>query len=335
MPALTLLWYNHGAPVTLYYGTHSFVLANGSITLDWILLSLLSAVTFALVSITDKLLISRYMPGYRSFGAWVGMITFAVGMVLVLAVPTSREIGVVQAVVAIGAGFLWGLGLTFFFLGMRSLEVSRAVSVYYIHPIIVAVLASVLLGESLSVVQWGAVVITVAGVVLLTVQGKSGNRRLDLNRSIVLIVVAAALTAGAQLLSKHALGETEIWGFYPYWQIGLSMPFLVLLNPSTLRDVRWSLSRPSSAGLMVGGEAILGSLAALITLFAIQAGPVSLVAAITGTRPIFVFFVGTFLSLRWWKLLDEPIHKNVLMQKALSILLVVAGVVIISAANAR
>ena len=97
---------------------------------------------FALVSITDKVLISYYMPSFRSFGAWVGMVTFTVGIVLILAVPTSRAVSVDYAVVAACAGLIWGLGLALLFLGMRSQEVSRAISIYFIHPIFVALMAS-------------------------------------------------------------------------------------------------------------------------------------------------------------------------------------------------
>jgi drug/metabolite transporter (DMT)-like permease len=172
--------------------------------------------------------------------------------------------------------------------------------------------------------------LTLIGAVSVTGQGAIGRMRFDLYRSTGLIVIAAVLTAGAQLASKHALGDMDIWSFYPYWYMGLSLPFLALLNPSTLREIRGCLNRPNSALLMVGGEAILGSLAAWITISAIQTGPVSLVTAITGTRPIFVFLIGTLLSARWWRLLDEPIRRDVLIPKAISISLIVTGVAIIS-----
>ena len=175
---------------------------------------------------------------------------------------------------------------------------------------------------------------TVIGTLLVTVQRKPGIGRLDLNRSNTLIVAAAAFTAGAQLVSKHGLSGVGIWDFYPYWYIGLSIPFLVLVNPATLREVRECLSRSSTVAWMIVGEGILGSLAAWITLSAIQAGPVSLVTAIAGTRPIFVFLFSTFLSLRWWDLLGEPIHRGILIYKAFSILLIVGGIAIISTLNA-
>jgi len=302
--------------------------------LSWITLSILSSAIFGFVSITDKVLISHYMPSFRSFGAWIGMVTFTVGIVLILAVPASREIDVYYGVVAVCAGLIWGLGLALLFLGMRSQEVSRAISIYFIHPIFVALMASAFLGESLSMLQWGAVTMTVVGTLLVTVQRKPGIGRLELNRSNTLILAAAAFTAGAQLVSKHALSGVGIWEFYPYWYIGLSIPFLVLVNSATLREVRECLSRSSTAAWMIVGEGILGSLAAWITLAAIQAGPVSLVIAIAGTRPIFVFLFSTFLSLRWWDLLDEPIHRGILIYKAFSILLIVVGIAIISTLSA-
>jgi uncharacterized membrane protein len=302
--------------------------------LSWVFLSLLSSVIFALVSIIDKLLISYYMPGFRSFGAWVGLVTFTVSIALIFIMPASRDIAAVLAMIALGSGFLWGLGLAFLFFGMRSQDVSRAISVYSIHPIFVALLASVFLGESLSVLQWGAVAITVTGVIIGSSQSKITTRRFDLNQSTVLILFAAILIASAQLVSKHALGGTSLWSFYPYWYLGLSTPFLALLNPSTMREIRMSLMRPSSMVLMVGGEAFLGSLAAWITLAAIQAGPVSLVTAIIGTRPVFVFLIGVFLSTPQVKLLDEQTQRNVLLRKTFSILLIVTGVAIISTGSA-
>ena len=298
--------------------------------MSWVLLALLSAATFGLVSIIDKLLISYYMPGFRSFGAWVGLVTFTVSIALILTVPATHEIAAAQAMIALGSGVLWGLGLALLFFGMRSQDVSRAISVYSINPIFVALLASTLLGESLSGLQWGAVAMTVAGVIIVSGQSKLAIRRLDLNRSTVEVLVAAILTAVAQLVSKHGLNDTSLWSFYPYWYLGLSMPFLALLNLSALREIRMSLMRPSSAVLMVGGEAFLGSVAAWIMLLAIQAGPVSLVTSISGTRPIFVFLIGTFLSARRLKILDEPTRSGVLIQKAFAILLIVTGVAIMS-----
>ena len=261
------------------------------------------------------------------------MVTFTVGIVLILAVPASREIGLGYGVVATCAGLIWGLGLALLFLGMRSQEVSRAISIYFIHPIFVALMASAFLGESLSMSQWGAVMITVGGTLLMTIQRKSGIGRPELNRSNTLILAAAGFTASAQLVSKHALSGVDIWEFYPYWYIGLSIPFLALVNPATLREVRKCLSRSDTAAWMIVGEGILGSLAAWTTLSAIQAGPVSLVTAIAGTRPVCVFLLSTFLSLRWWDLLGEPIHRGILIYKAFSILLIVAGIAIISTLN--
>jgi drug/metabolite transporter (DMT)-like permease len=75
-------------------------------------------------------------------------------------------------------------------------------------------------------------------------------------------------------------------------------------------------------------------LAAWITLAAIQAGPVSLVTAIIGTRPVFVFLIGVFLSTPQVKLLDEQTQRNVLLRKTFSILLIVTGVAIISTGSA-
>ena len=88
------------------------------------------------------------MPNFRSFGGWIGIITSTLGIVLVFTTPVPPNMSFGWVVVAGGAGFLWESGLMLLFTALRSQEVTRAVSVYYVHPVFVVILAPVPWRES-------------------------------------------------------------------------------------------------------------------------------------------------------------------------------------------
>ena len=86
----------------------------------------------------------------------------------------------------------------------------------------------------------------------------------------------------------------------------------------------------NSGGLMVLTEGVIAPFAAVITMWAIMLGPVSLVVTLLSARPLFVFLLSAVLSTRLLRLLDEPLDRATLSVKAVSIAMIVAGVITIS-----
>jgi len=63
---------------------------------------------------------------------------------------------------------------------------------------------------------------------------------------------------------------------------------------------------------------------------AVGAGPVSLVVTINNTAPFLVFVYSTAVSFFWPKIIKEELSKQALFTKAIAIIMIVAGAVIIS-----
>ena len=74
----------------------------------------------------------------------------------------------------------------------------------------------------------------------------------------------------------------------------------------------------------------MAPLAVLMNVTAISLGPVSLVSTITGTRPIFVFIFGTFLSTSRFRLLEDPLDPKTLTVKLISIVMIVVGIAVLT-----
>jgi len=78
------------------------------------------------------------------------------------------------------------------------------------------------------------------------------------------------------------------------------------------------------------GEVVLVPAAVLLMITATKLGPVSLVATVTGTRPVFILLYSTLLSLPSLKVLSESLDSRSLTVKLVSVMMIIGGIVSLS-----
>jgi uncharacterized membrane protein len=210
-------------------------------------------------------------------------------------------------------------------------DVSRVIPVISISPVFVAILAVIFLNERLMALHWVAILITICGAALISMRMTGKARQISLSPSFFLLLFGSTAFAGGQFLSKLALEDMSVWNLLTLRSFGLgSACILLMMRPATLPEVRRALVNPASASLFVMTEGVLVFVALLLTLWAISLGPVSLVATVQSTRPLFVFGMSVLLSLPLWHLLDEPLDGRTLANKLISTVMIVAGISAIS-----
>ena len=81
--------------------------------------------------------------------------------------------------------------------------------------------------------------------------------------------------------------------------------------------------------LNIGSESltIIGNVA---TNFALIIAPVALVLTVSGIQPLFVFIIGVLLTVFLPKIYTERISKKHLVQKIISIFIIIIGSILIS-----
>ena len=298
--------------------------------MDWIFLSLASAAIFAVVSVLDKFILMRHVPSAPTMIVLLGLLQLPGATIMVLVSPPELPASGAWAV-AYASGLLWGVSLVIMFQVMSRHEVSRILPVISTSPVYVAIMAMVFLDESLTVAHWVAIAVTVTGAFLVSIRPVRGSVVIVLGRSLGALVVASILVAAAQLLGKVALNELSLTSMFPFRSLGLATGCVALsLRRSTYAETRAMFSSFASGGLMVLTEAVIAPFAALITIWAIMLGPVSLAVTLMSARPLFVFVLSAILSTKLLSVLAEPLDRVTLSIKAVSIAMIVAGVVAIS-----
>ncbi|MFC1909002.1 EamA family transporter [Chloroflexota bacterium] len=298
--------------------------------MNWASATLLSTIIMGWVSLIDSHLLSQRMPGLRTFLIPTGVIHLFSGLVIFFSYPLPEGLGVLPVLAVLISSAIRTVGLIIMLEAFKREEVSRVIPIVHTSPVFVAIMAAPLLGETLSYMQWLAIIIVVAGAIIVTAEKSPSASTGQLSKPFLLLFVSSLLLAIADIGRKYALGYMSFWNGFSLSEITTSVLFLLFaLRPHTLRQIRDMKHRNASLGLLTFSES-LALVAIMLSFWAVKNGPVSLVVTIMGSRPVFVAvfsFVLGFISPRF--LLAKTVGRRVLVLRFLATALIVGGISII------
>ncbi|MCI0868240.1 MAG: DMT family transporter [Chloroflexi bacterium] len=309
----------------------------------WIVLSLISAASYGTVAVMDKRLLDRHMPSLSSYFLWVGVATLIYG-VIYLGISGFPE-GVSATRIAVGAlsGLCWGGAIAMMFWGFKLQEVSRASAVLFTFPVFVALFASIFLGESLAYGQWLAIGVVVFGALLMSLAEPTRTILMRVNRywktegprqrsqirftlAFPVLIGSSLLTAAGHLTGKYALQELSVPMVTSMGFFGTALVLAMFWRPRAFREIKQVVRSKEALLLLLLSEGILIPIAVTSMIAATKLGPISLVATVAGTRPIFVFLYSTVLSMPRIRLLNESLDRRTMFVKIASVAMIITGI---------
>ena len=295
--------------------------------MDWILASIASAIGFAGVGILDKIVIEKHAPSPRTFMIFAGALQLP-GSLIPMAFVGFESYSAINILIACGSGMLIGISLLLMFMALRKQDASVVASVYQTAPVFVAIIAVIFLKEYLTFFQWLAILLTVAGAVLISLKRTGVGFGFGSLGVWFFVMIAASVFFGAGLtLTKVALNEMSFWNVFAYRGIGTAIPLMLLpITRNTVKESLLFIKNLKGLSIVVFSEAILAFVALWFTTIAIDNSPVSLATAIMSTRPLFAVIFGTLLSLSYLRVLDEPLDRGSITQRSFAVVMIVVGV---------
>jgi drug/metabolite transporter (DMT)-like permease len=291
--------------------------------------ALLSALGFAVVSITDKVIMTGLGLRVRGFLLFIGFQSVVMAVVILAVDPLPA--GVERAVVAkgIAVGLMWGMGAPLILWTVHREEVSRVAPIFQSYPLLVVLFAVVLLGERLSGLELAAALLAIGGALLSGVHF-TDEGRIHLSSALLTLGAAMLIIALAQVLLKTVTDDLSFWHAAALRGVGMAVMLIPMnLRPGIARDLGRFMRAPRSVlALAIDAGAAVAAL--MLITFAISAGPVSLVNAVASASPLFVFFGSVGLAARTSLPLGETLTRRVLTQKAVATSMVVAGLAMLA-----
>ena len=293
----------------------------------WVILALASAACFGVVTVIDKRLLDHHLPGVSVLYLWIALVLSFYSVLVLLLTGLPLDAPWKASGMALGSGLAVGIGLALMFAGLKLDEATRAIAITQTNPIVVAILAVFFLKETLVPAQWGAIALVALGTILISLRNFPDRRFLLPTRVTPLLLISAIGLGVGFFAAKYALEILSIWSVFALQQLGVVLVFALFARPKVWRQITLALHGRNTLVLMLFGEGVLPIIAILLGLAASDLGPISLVAPVLGTRPLFVFIISTILSTARWGLMEESLTRQALGLKLASIILIIVGMV--------
>ena len=291
--------------------------------MDWLIIAFAATVFWAVGVVIDKYILTKHMQDPFSYQLLYTITEMPV-MLLLLFMPIS------YALPWSLLGIVGGLGiypaLILYFKAMAIEEASRVISLWYLSPIFVLLLAYVFLEEKLSLPSYLGVLFLVLGAIFISYRKEKGKNSV-ISPALGLILASGVLFAGYEILTKFVIDAVDYFSYF-FWNlvgtsmIGFSLFCFSKTRSKFLTDIK-RVNRNVLFWRIVNTS--LGLVGTVFYYIAISSGPVSLVSAAGSLEPFFIFAFTLMLSLFVPRVLKEETGKKVLTIKALAIVLTVVG----------
>lgn len=302
----------------------------------WPILSIISALTAALINFVDKYLIEKYAK-QGDVGALI-LFSSAIGIPASLTIlffnRSVLNVSFIEAFVLILNGIMYTLWLIPYLYALNEDETSVVSPLFQISSIITVILGFILLKETLTYSQVIGILAIMFGATGLTLEIKNIKSIKVKLRILGLMTLSCAIIAVNTVIFKSLALETNFWSAVFWEYIGFSLAFILFFTFIFSFRVDF-LRMLSSNKLPIISLNLFNELLAVASKLAFNAAlllaPVGIVSFFSeGVQPVFVLLLGLTLTRFFPKTVIETTEKKVVFQKFISIIFIVVGSYLIS-----
>lgn len=294
--------------------------------MNWVLLPLLAALLWAMVNLTDKIIITKLLRNPLVPVMISGVVALVAG-VLVYLIHGFSPLPFLLILLGLVAGGAFLAMNFFYFKAMQVEEASRIMPLMQLSTLGVLIFANIFLHEVLTMTQlWGVLLLVVGSFLIST----KDFRHWRFSRAAWFILLAVLAIVINQLITKYLLGFADYWTVFGIIRIGT---FLFLV-PVLFKKHSLLWKTPQNRGFFVMGiiicsESVTLAGSLLYNAAAAQA-PITLVNALASVQPFFVLLLAILFSIVFPKMLKEEITLNRILTKAAATCMMFIGVILVT-----
>lgn len=299
--------------------------------ISWLLIIILAYFFFSLSFLGDKLILSGLpKPGFYTF--YVG----ALGIFVIFLIPFVRfnfpDVSSITWIILEAIVYL--IGLYAMFVAISKFEVSKVMTtIGATQPVFILLLTWLFWGfQVISKIEILAFILLLTGSIVISFE-KAGNK----NKGYLKITILSSLMFSLDyVFSKFVFLGQPFWQGLIWMRIFSFLFVLFFLFSKNLRKEifvkKRNLAFDKKIGTIFVCSQTCGGIANGLQSFAIFLVPIAflpIINSLKGTQYVFLFLMTLFFSLFFPKILKEEMSKKNIIKKAVSILLITAGLAII------
>jgi uncharacterized membrane protein len=305
---------------------------------SWILFAITAYLLLAVVSIGDKFLLDKIKLHYKEYAFY----SSAFSSVLLVCLPFVKRTLSLQEILFAGiSGFLFVLGVMFYFKAIESHDASQVVptvsammpiSTFVIGYYLSGILPEIFSGFNTAPKEIVAFIFLVLGSFFININEGKINYKSLLPAIFASICFAISLLMANVVYSRGSFIEGFLW-----IKLGWLLFVAILLLDKSLRDNIFGKKLNQKIDSKKVGLVLItqtgGGLAGLLQNYSISLanlGQVAIINSMQGVQYVFLLFFSVILSKFFPNIIREDISKKAISKKAISIIIIAIGLAILS-----
>ena len=306
---------------------------------NWLLLSIVAALFWAVVNLLDKMLVIEHIKSESArliLDSFVGLTS----CILIYSVGFLSNSTAQVVILSMLAGLiLYGFNYLYY-KALETADVSVAAVLMQTVPLFTAIWGFLFFNERFTAPVYLGVMLVILGAILSNVEVDNlGVHKLvggkNWNAAVGYMIPGVFLISLNYALQKYILNFSDSWTVFFWGRIGaLILTLAVLAYSKTIRVDFFNTIKFLKAGpvIMLSGVEWLNLCAIFFIILAYSLGPITLVATASAVQPLFVIIIVIFFSIakRRSVLSDFSGSKRVLATRVFASILLIAGIYLIS-----
>jgi len=296
----------------------------------WVVYSFLAALFWATASTLDKYILSKWVKNPIVSTMIFGIIGL-IASILIYFVKGYSEISSMNLFLAFVGGLTYVIATILYFEAVKIEEISRISALAYFSQLFVTIFAAVFLREVFTSTIYAGILLILAGAILISSKDIAKITKIRPSKAFWLMMLSSAMIAVVAILTKYLLEYADFWTVFSYTR-GIGT-FIALIPVFYFKYPELKALAKEHGKKAVGAISISGiftMLGSLVITIAASTGPVTLVNAISMTRPFFVLLFATVLSIFYPKILREELGKSAIILKVAAIILMFIGAILVA-----
>lgn len=317
-----------------FYAYVNFANLSYNYSMQWFFIALGAPFLWSLVNISDQYLVAKYSTGKRGSG---GLVLFSslIGIFVAIFIGIFTfgifEAPFLDKLLLVLTGGIMIAWVILYLFTLEIEDVSSVVPWFLTIPIFGYALGYIFLGETLTNTQLIGSIITLFGVLLISIDFSEEKKKLKW-RSALYMLGASLLVAIAGVIFKYVTVGNNFWvsSFWEYLGLGIFGILIYFFVPKYRNEFKLMLKQGGKKifALNAASETttIIGN---LLTNYAILLAPITMVYLVGSFQPAIVLFL-TLLATKFFpNIAKENLKERVLLPKIIAIMITILGSVIL------
>jgi len=299
--------------------------------MTWFFIALGASFLWALSNVSDQYLVKKYSVGDKGSGGLVlfsSLIGIFVAIFIGIFTTGIFNISNFDKLLLILAG---GISISWIIIYLYTIEIediSFIVPWFSAIPVFGYVLGYIFLGETLSAHQLIGSAIIILGVVLISIDFSLEEKFKFKWKPVIYMLIVCLLCAIVGVIFKYVTVADSFWisSFWEYSGLGIFGIFIYIFVPKYRREFNYMNKKGGRKIFTVNTSSefitVMGN---LLSNYAILLAPITMVYLVESFQPAIVLLLVIIGTKFFPKIIAEKIHRQVLLPKILSIIIITIG----------